>query len=49
MGAGVTFTKVENACSVEGANGFTGTNYDLWYVNWGAGIGSAKQLTLKWS
>ena len=49
MNAGVTFTKVENACSVEGANGFTGTNYDLWYVNWGAGIGSAKQLTLKWS
>jgi hypothetical protein len=49
MNAGVTFTKVANACSVEGANGFTGTNYDLWYVNWGAGIGSAKQLTLKWS
>lgn len=48
MNAGVTFTKVENACSVEGANGFTGTNYDLWYVNWGAGIGSDKQLTLVW-
>lgn len=49
MNAGVTFTKVENACSVEGANGFTGTDYDLWYVDWKAGIGSDKQLTLKWS
>lgn len=49
MNAGVTFTKVANACSVEGANNFTGVDYDLWYVNWGAGIGSAKQLTLKWS
>lgn len=49
MNAGVTFTKVANACSVEGANGFTGVNYDLWYVDWKAGIGSAKQLTLKWS
>lgn len=49
MNAGVTFTKVENACSVEGANGFTGADYDLWYVDWKAGIGSAKQLTLKWS
>ncbi len=49
MNAGVTFTKVANACEVEGANGFTAAKYDLWYVNWGAGIGSAKQLTLKWS
>jgi hypothetical protein len=49
MNAEVSFTKVENACSVEGANGFTGTDYDLWYVNWGAGIGAAKQLTLAWS
>jgi hypothetical protein len=49
MNAGVTFTKVANACDVEGANGFTAAKYDLWYVNWGAGIGSDKQLTLKWS
>ena len=49
MNAEVSFTKVANACSVEGANGFTGTNYDLWYVDWQAGIGAAKQLTLKWS
>lgn len=52
----VQFTKVSNACSVEGANGFTGVKYDLWYVNWNpdmvlgyTGIGSTKQLTLKWS
>lgn len=49
MNAGVTFTKVANACSVEGANGFTGTRYDLWYVDWKSGIGSAKQLTLVWN
>ena len=49
MNATVQFTKVSSACSVEGANGFTAASYDLWYVNWGAGIGAAKQLTLKWS
>ena len=49
MNAGVTFTKVANAVNVEGANGYTATAYDLWYVDWKAGIGSAKQLTLKWS
>lgn len=49
MNAGVTFTKVANACMVEGANHFTAVNYDLWYVDWKAGIGSDKQLTLKWS
>jgi hypothetical protein len=49
MNAEVSFTKVANACSVEGANGFTGTNYDLWYVDWQAGIDTAKQLTLEWS
>lgn len=49
MNATVAFEKLANAVAVEGANGFTATNYDVWYVNWGAGIGSAKQLTLKWA
>lgn len=54
MNAGVTFTKVANAVKVKGNNdyapaGTDGFDYDLWYVDWGAGIGSAKQLTLKWS
>lgn len=49
MNAGVSFEKVANAVQVEGANGFTATDYDLWYVDWKAGIGAAKQLTLKWS
>lgn len=49
MNAGVTFTKVANAVSVNGANNYTAASYDLWYVNWGAGIGSEKQLTLSWS
>lgn len=49
MNAGVTFTKVANAVQVEGANGFEATNYDIWYVDWLAGIDAAKQLTLKWA
>ena len=48
MNATVTFEKVASAVDVEGANGFTATAYDIWYVNWGAGIGSAKQLKLAW-
>ena len=55
MNAPVTFTKVANACSVEGANHFTAVNYDLFYVDWNpdrvagyTGIGSAKELVLTW-
>lgn len=55
MNAPVTFTKVANACSVQGANSYTGVNYDLFYVDWNpdrvsgyAGIGSAKELVLSW-
>lgn len=54
MNAGVTFTKVSNALKVTGNNGYCpagtdGFDYDAWYVDWGAGIGSDKQLTLKWA
>ena len=61
MNAGVTFTKKANAVKVKGNNeyapaGTDGFDYDVWYVAWNpdsaagyAGIGSAKQLTLKWS
>lgn len=49
MNATVTFDKKVGAVQVKGANDFTATAYDIWYVNWGAGIGSAKQLTLKWA
>ena len=55
MNAPVTFTKIANACSVEGANGYTGTDYDLFYVDWNpdrvvgyTGLGSAKELVLAW-
>lgn len=49
MNATVTFEKVANAVKVEGANGFEAVNYDIWYVDWKAGIGSEKLLTLKWT
>lgn len=49
MNAGVTFTKVEKAVKVEGANNYTAVDYDMWYVDWGAGIDSAKSLALTWS
>lgn len=58
MNATVTFEKKAKAVRVKGANNFVtsttgdeanGVEYDVWYVNWGAGIGSAKQLTLKWA
>lgn len=49
MNATVTFEKKANAVKVEGAGGFTAADYDIWYVDWKAGIGSAKQLTLKWA
>lgn len=48
MNAGVTFTKVANAVNVEGANGYTATAYDMWYVDWGAGIDADKKLVLTW-
>ena len=56
--ATVAFEKKANAVRVKGANNFVtsatgdaaeGELYDIWYVNWGAGIDAAKQLTLKWS
>ena len=49
MNATVTFDKKAAAVKVEGANGFKAVDYDVWYVDWKAGIGSAKQLTLKWA
>lgn len=49
MNATVSFTKVANAVKVEGANNFDAAFYDIWYVDWGAGIGSDKQLTLTWA
>ena len=48
MNAGVTFTKVANAVNVEGANGYAATAYDMFYVDWGAGIDAAKKLVLTW-
>lgn len=49
MNAGVAFTKVDSAVSVEGANGYDATAYDIWYVQWADPIASAKSLTLSWS
>ena len=49
MNAGVTFTKHAAAVSVEGANGFTATDYDVWEVTWADPIASAKSLSLTWT
>lgn len=49
MGAGVTFTKVANAVNVEGANGYTATAYDMFYVQWAGGIDADKKLILTWN
>lgn len=49
MNATVSFEKVTKAVKVEGANNYEAVDYDIWYVNWGAGIGAAKKLTLKWA
>lgn len=46
--ATVTFTKYAKAVSVEGANNFTGTDYDIFAVTWGDPIASAKSLNLAW-
>lgn len=48
MNAPVTFTKVANAVSVEGANNYEGTNYDMFFVDWKAGIDADKKLVLTW-
>ena len=48
MNAGVTFTKVASAVNVEGANGYSATAYDMFYVDWGAGIDADKKLVLTW-
>jgi hypothetical protein len=47
--ATVTFTKIANAVQVEGANGFEAVNYDMWYVQWGDPIASAKKLNITWA
>lgn len=49
MNSPVTFDKKASAVQVKGANEFTATAYDVWYVRWDAGLDTAKQLTLKWA
>lgn len=48
MNAGVDFTKVANAVKVEGANGYTAVDYDMWYINVPGGIDADKKLVLTW-
>ena len=52
----VTFTKLSTTVDVEGANNYSATAYDVWYVDWNpdknpayTGIGSAKALKFSWS
>ena len=49
MNAEVSFDKTAKAVKVEGLNGYTAVDYDLWSVTWDGPIASAKALTLTWS
>ena len=49
MNAGVSFDKTANAVKVEGANGYTSVDYDMWSVTWDGPIASAKSLVLAWT
>lgn len=49
MNASVSFTKKANAVSVKGANDFTATDYDIWYVDFGSGLDAAMNLKLTWA
>lgn len=49
MNATVSFTKKEAAVSVKGANDFDGTDYDIWYVDFGSGLDAAMSLELTWA
>lgn len=49
MNAEVSFDKKAKAVKVEGANGYTAVDYDMWSVTWDGPIASAKALTLTWS
>ena len=46
---GVACTKVANAVSVEGANSYTATAYDLWYINLDAAFTGETNLSLTWA
>ena len=49
MNAEVSFTKTAKAVKVEGANGFTAVDYDMWSVTCDGPIASAKSLVLAWT
>ncbi len=46
---GVACTKVANAVSVDGANGYTAVAYDLWYINLDAAFTGETNLSLTWA
>ena len=46
---GVACTKVANAVTVDGANGYTGVAYDLWYINLDAAFTGETKLSLAWA
>lgn len=48
MNATVAFEKKANAVKVEGANGFTAVDYDVWFVKWPAPLDGASNLKLTW-
>ena len=49
MNSPVDFTMVAKAVKVEGANGFEGIDYDVWYVDFTSGVDAAVDLALTWA
>lgn len=49
LNAPVACTKVSSGVQVEGANSYTATAYDLWYINLDGSFGKAGKLNLAWN
>lgn len=51
LGAPVAFTKISGGVNVEGVNGYTAEEYDVWYyqADAAAGIANAMALKITWA
>jgi hypothetical protein len=49
LNAPIAFNKISSGVSVEGANAYSATAYDLWYVNFDAPMSSSAVLNITWA